>query len=121
MSLRLLLAAVVALFALAPVPASAAERSFQTPSGRIGCLMTSHFVRCDPLFLNDRALELGRHGRGRLVRISDTVFDPGAPVLRYGRRARLGVFSCTSRRTGLTCRTRRGHGFSVSRERQRVF
>ena len=43
-------------------------------------------------------------------------------VLCYGRTARLGAMSCTSRTTGMTCRSRSsGHGFMVSRQRQRFF
>ena len=112
---------------LAAAPGEAATRTFQTPSRQIGCLMstgaraTDTFVRCDPRFLNDRAFTLSATGRGRTIRISDTVVDPDAPVLAYGRRIRLGPFSCLSRRTALTCRNRRGHGFTVSRQRQRTF
>jgi hypothetical protein len=44
------------------------------------------------------------------------------PVLAYGHSRSVGRFTCTSRTTGLTCRDRRsGHGFEVSRERQRLF
>jgi hypothetical protein len=32
-------------------------------------------------------------------------------------KARVSGFSCTSRRTGLRCRNRSGHGFSLSRTR----
>ena len=37
------------------------------------------------------------------------------PVLNYGETWRVAPFSCTSERTGLTCRRDAGHGFSVSR------
>jgi hypothetical protein len=113
--------------ALLAAPAQAATRSFKTPSRQIGCLVSTGaraadtFVRCDPLFLNDRAYTLSATGRGRTIRISDTVFDPKAPVLAYGRSVRLGPFSCVSRRTGLTCRNRRDHGFVISRQRRRTF
>jgi len=43
------------------------------------------------------------------------------PVLRYGRSWRRNSLSCISRRTGLTCRNRAGHGFTLSRERQQLF
>jgi hypothetical protein len=112
---------------LAAASAQAATRSFQTPSRQIGCLISTStraaetFVRCDPLFLNDRAYTVSATGRGRTIRISDTVADPDAPVLAYGRRVRLGPFTCVSRRTGLTCRNRRDHGFAISRQRRRTF
>jgi hypothetical protein len=48
--------------------------------------------------------------------------DPGpflladkAPVLRYGSSWRGATITCTSRRTGLTCTNRSGHGFFMSR------
>jgi hypothetical protein len=121
------LAATLTAALLAAAPAQAATRSFKTPSRQIGCLVSTGaragdtFVRCDPLFLNDRAYTLSATGRGRTIRISDTVFDPEAPVLAYGRRVRLGPFTCASRRTGLTCRNRRDHGFVISRQRRRTF
>ena len=121
------LAATLTAALLAAAPAQAATRSFTTPSRQIGCLVSTGaragdtFVRCDPLFLNDRGYTLSATGRGRTIRISDTVFDPKAPVLAYGRRVRLGPFSCVSRRTGLTCRNRRDHGFVISRQRRQTF
>jgi hypothetical protein len=42
-------------------------------------------------------------------------------VLAYGRSWQRGVLSCVSRSSGLTCRNAQGHGFALSRERQRVF
>jgi uncharacterized protein DUF6636 len=122
----------LAVAALAALPASAAlaaaPQRFQTPSRQIACMYlpagggAGAQLRCDLLFLNDRAAVLGRHGRARLVKITDTVADPRAKVLAYGHRVRVGVFTCTSRRTGLTCRnSRTGHGFFVSREKRRLW
>jgi hypothetical protein len=126
MRARLLLPALLVLVALAAVPpaASAGTRRFVMPSKRIACLYDSRpaYLRCDALFLNDVGYVLQRHGRGRRVHVTDTVADSRAPVLGYGRRLRLGPFTCASRRTGLTCRTRAtGHGFFISRERRKVF
>lgn len=48
--------------------------------------------------------------------------DVPTPVtLRYGRIWRFRAFTCVSRRTGLTCRNRAGHGLFFSRESYRVF
>jgi hypothetical protein len=115
-----------ALAVVAASPALARERDFQTPSKHIRCAAFSSggpgaFLRCDLLFLNDRAALLRARGRARIVTVTDAVASPAAPVLAYGHRLRFGPFRCTSRRTGLTCRSRRGHGFFVSRERRRVF
>jgi hypothetical protein len=67
-------------------------------------------------------LTLTEKHRARRIRISDTVRDPKAPVLAYGHSTSFGKLKCTSRRTGITCRSSRsGHGFMVSVEKQRVF
>jgi|1186.fasta_scaffold12915_1 hypothetical protein len=43
-------------------------------------------------------------------------------VLRYGNSRRLNRFRCISRQSGMTCSNRlTHHGFTISRERQRVF
>ena len=43
-------------------------------------------------------------------------------LVTCGKSRTLGRFTCASRTTGLTCRDRRsGHGFEVSRQRQRLF
>jgi len=120
-------AAVLALAALAALPAAGSgaatsPKRFQTPSKQIACMYPAPQLRCDMLFLNDRAAIVGRHGKGRIVKITDTVADPKAKVLAYGRSLRLGPYTCTSRRTGLTCRNRTTrHGFTISRERRKVF
>jgi hypothetical protein len=123
---RPLLLAVVLLLAGA-APASARIVDFQTPSKRIVCIYATStgepaFVRCDLRFLNDRAVILEAGRRARKIKVTDAVGDPSSPVLAYGRSRTLGRFTCTSRTTGLTCRDRRsGHGFEVSRQRQRLF
>jgi hypothetical protein len=118
--------AALAVTALAVLPVAGAggatTQRFQTPSKRIACAYPGPELRCDMLFLNDRAAVLGRHGRARIVKVTDTVADPKAKVLRYGSSLRIGPYRCTSRRTGLTCRNRRsGHGFTISRERRKVW
>jgi hypothetical protein len=56
------------------------------------------------------------------MKISDTVRDPRAKALAYGHSTTFGKLKCTSRRTGITCRsTRSRHGFMVSVEKQKVF
>jgi hypothetical protein len=113
--------------ALVPAGAAAAYREFRSPTGKLGCAFysdpqTPRTVRCDWFGSDDRALTLTERGRVRRIRISDTVLDPKAKVLAYGRSARFRKLRCTSRPTGITCRsTRSGHGFMVSVETQRVF
>jgi hypothetical protein len=123
------LAAGVAVVALvtAPPSAEAAYRAFRSPTGRLGCAFysdpqTPRTVRCEWRGSNDVALTLQERGRARRVRISDTVRDPRAKVLAYGQSMGFGRLRCTSRRTGITCRSlRSGHGFMVSVERRRTF
>jgi hypothetical protein len=120
----LLLALVAAL--LAPASARAAYRDFRSPSGKIGCAFysdaeTPRFVRCDWAGANDRGLTLSETGKGKRVKVTDTVMSPQAKILVYGTTTRFGSMRCTSRRTGITCRNKHDHGFTVSVEKQRVF
>jgi hypothetical protein len=116
-----------AALALVPAAASASYRAFRSPTGKLGCAFysdaqTPRTVRCDWFGSNDRALTLTERGRARRLRISDTVLDPKARALAYGHSTTFGRLKCTSRRTGITCRSARtGHGFVVSVEKQRVF
>jgi hypothetical protein len=119
--------AVLAATLLAPAYADAAYRDFRSPSGRLGCAFfsdaeTPRQVRCDWAGSNDRTVILNERGKGRTARATDTVRNPKASVLAYGKSTRFGRLRCTSRRGGITCRSlRSGHGFTVSVEKQRVF
>ena len=120
--------AATALAFAAPAPAAAKTSLFRTPSRNIYCLYSSSeqsgaFIRCDVLSLNDVGFMLERRKRARRIKITDTVTNPRrARVLRYGTSQRFGSFQCTSRTSGLTCGSRTsGHGFTLSRQRQRVF
>src|SRR5690348_17291368 len=48
-------------------------------------------------------------------RFNRRLYQDRAPVLRFGRSRRLFGYRCTSRRTGLTCRNRAGHGWWLGR------
>ena len=117
---RIVLAATVAAVAAAPAQA-ADQKVFRTPSKRIACLMLKTSVRCDTFFLNDVAFRLAAHGKGKRIHVTDTVALVKEPTLAYGKSAKLGPFTCTSRTKGLTCTNHERHGFFVSRESQRVF
>lgn len=121
----LLGAALTALvFAVLAAPALARLQRFQTPSHRIACGYDTRAreLRCDALFLNDVGFFLDRERKARRRRVTDTVASPRARVLHYGRSLDLGPITCTSRRTGLTCKSDSSrHGFALSRARQRVF
>jgi uncharacterized protein DUF6636 len=119
----------------APGVSSGLGVDFTTPSRNIGCFGDATFVRCDISqtrakpppkprscrFDWGNAFKLGQRGRARRICVSDSALR-SRHVLEYGRTQRLGRrITCTSRRTGLTCRNRDGHGFLLSRERVHLF
>jgi hypothetical protein len=132
----------LAAVSLAAVADAQDVESAQTPSRNIACMamppgpdQPRPQLRCDirqmssrpppaprncPLSWGD-AFVLDPAGPGRLMCHGDTVFDPSAPVLAYGRQWRPYSFTCTSQTTGLTCVNPAGHGFSLSRAVQKVF
>jgi len=129
---RLFAAAALAASILVPAVAHASfNKQFRTPSGKISCGYLYYpeldppsgpAIRCDLLFLNDRAVYLGIKGKAEKIHVTDAVGSPTAKTLAYGTTTRFGRFSCTSRVSGLTCRNRNnGHGFTVSRQSQKVF
>jgi hypothetical protein len=111
---------------------------FQMPSRNIGCgfvpasSSSPAYLRCDILsglrpvprrhcMLDWTGLLLGTSTRGQANCAGDTIYSRSAATLRYGQTWRRGPFSCTSRRTGVTCRSAAGHGFFLTRGRWRVF
>jgi hypothetical protein len=105
------------------------ESGFQTPSRNIACeadqnpngqrvlhcvLFSSSGVR------GQKTWSMKLTGRAN-VRYVVANIATATPVLRYGRRWRWHGIVCTSRPAGLTCRNRAGHGWFLSRERQRIF
>jgi hypothetical protein len=140
--LRGSLALLAATLALGAIASSAGARTsglafFRTPSGNIGCVASTNpnGLRCDiksglrprPVRPNDchldygDSLEMGATGRPAFTCHGDTVFDPRAKVLAYGKTLTYGPFRCTSRPAGLTCRNRAGHGWFLSRASYRRF
>ena len=120
----------------APSAARAHELfAFRSPSGNIGCQLDASAARCD-IRARDwspppepagcevdygQGLTISRTGsRGRFVCAGDTALGAG-PTLAYGRTVRRGGISCTSQRSGVTCKNARGHGFRLSRESHRRF
>ena len=121
-----LLPALVLLLLLLPATAEAGIKTFRSPSGQLGCMYYNDpdvpaSVRCEWTGGNDRAVVVERTGRGKRIRITDTVMDPGAKVLPYGTTRRYGPIRCTSRTSGITCRNRARHGFTVSVQARKVF
>ena len=124
--------AVCALVALGSAPAASA---FRSPTGNIGCAMSTQGVRCDiqkrswsppakPRSCDvdfGQGLAVGRSGRAGFVCAGDTVLHVGRKVA-YGTLLRRGRFACRVRTSGVRClNTRTRHGFSLSAQRYRRF
>jgi hypothetical protein len=143
---RLRPALLLAVLAAALLPASALAKPksweyFKTPSGHIRCVSyksstdkRERGIRCD---LDDAtnkqppkpkscefdwgaSFGLRAQGRGHRNCVSDAI-QPTRHVLRYGQTWKRVGITCRSRSTGLTCKNAKGHGFFVSRDRQRTF
>jgi hypothetical protein len=136
------LLAAVTIAAAAGAPAAGAISGldpFMTPSKHIAC-MYQHLpgeaegLRCDV----DRvahpakrpkaceldygsAFGLSKTGRAQRLCVGDTVRDPKAKIINYGKTRTYGPFTCASKAGGLRCTTKAGHGFELSRERQKLF
>ncbi|RZS79977.1 hypothetical protein EV189_3456 [Motilibacter rhizosphaerae] len=135
--LVLLAAGVTGAAAPATARAATVPRSFQTPSHNIYCVAAhdrSWGLRCDILAVAHEparprscdldyghAYLLATRGRGVRGCAGDTVADPAMPVAAYGSTRHLGPFSCLVTQGGVTCTNGQGHGFSLSKARQRVF
>jgi hypothetical protein len=114
-------------------------KQFQSPTHNIGCYLSSQqggSVRCDirehawtappkPAYCDvdwGGGLQVGSKRRGSIVCAGDTVLDPGAPVLAYGKASEVGPIACRSSEAGVRCSdSLSGHGFFVSRQRYALF
>jgi hypothetical protein len=148
MNIRLVIVFAAASAAIAVGTATGATQrngAFKTPSGNIVCgygfsadgrsasigcgiksgLKPAPRNTCVDMDYSGKSVSLNATGRARPVVCAG---DPGpflveakAHVLRYGTTWRGGGITCASRRAGLTCTNRRGHGFFLSRDHWRSF
>jgi hypothetical protein len=113
--------------------------NLRTPSDNIHCAYDddgTSYIRCDIMNFTRTlgqgpadcdlewgdAFEIGPgYMRGEVICHGDTVRAPDAIVLGYGKTFAQGGLSCVSEKSGLTCRNKAGHGFFLSRARQKVF
>jgi hypothetical protein len=103
---------------------------FRTPSGNIVCnrgLATTGAPGVSCVAFSESSATRGQaswlvgpSGRARFRFVLGNI-GTDVPVLAYGRSWRRYRIVCVSRSTGLTCRNPAGHGFTLSRERQRIF
>lgn len=134
--MRVLVVASVLFLALAG-SGSAAVFLFRLPSSNIGCAYSNEpginggpSLRCDilsglkpkpkrpPGCTLDWTFGYQMHRTGKSVRVcaGDTTVNRHAKIVRYGHRWRVGGFNCLSRKVGLRCVNRSGHGFFLSRK-----
>ena len=128
------LAPLIALVLVGAAPAAAATR-FESPSGNVGCVISTAGARCDirehswrpppkprscPVDWGN-GLAVERRGFAHWVCAGDTVLGAGT-VLGYRSSITRGTFTCTSRRNGVRCvNGRTEHGFKISRRTARWF
>jgi hypothetical protein len=138
--LRALILALAVTAAAAPSATSGPLPGFRMPSRNIGCLLTPPFpganpkavLRCDirsglkPVprrrcELDWTGLAVSVTGRASPVCAGDTAIDRSTRILRYGTTWKRAGITCRSRRTGLRCTNRSGHGFFLARQGWRIF
>ena len=113
--------------------------SFHSPSGNIQCaIFTGDYagVRCDMSELTPSyraappdcefdwgssfAVDAGSP-KGYLACVSDAVANDNGLELGYREAVALGGFECRSETSGMTCTNAAGHGFAISKARQKLF
>jgi hypothetical protein len=122
-------------------PAALAEEAyFKTPSNNIYCMYfddgETAELRCDiseykpsntqppdgcDLDWGGAFVIDAKANRGTMLCHGDTVISGEAKTLRYGTSWQGGGITCTSEKAGLTCENSKGHGFFLSRAKQKVF
>jgi hypothetical protein len=135
----LALASCALVFAAAPASAAGGITWFRTPSKNIYCAWfhdsaSKQMLRCDVQQLAHPAPKphgcqfdwggsfgMNATGRPSALCVSDSVHDKRAKTLAYGKSRKYGSFACTSKTSGLRCANRSGHGFSLNRDRYRLF
>ena len=116
----------------ATFPGILVQGGFMTPSGNIACNVGKLGQRSNAPLGIGCALYSKRDSRqaiatwwmrtGGPAAFAYVVADPASdyPRLAYGKAYAWHGIRCTSAATGLTCRNTSGHGFFLSRARQRI-
>jgi hypothetical protein len=100
--------------------AAQADVFFKTPSGNIGCAYDNVAgARLVCLIYEPKVTAAiltvdGVDASGPPETWDRSWAAPGVPVLAYGKTRKLGPFTCTSAKSGLTCKGK-AHGFTMSR------
>ncbi|GAA1848318.1 DUF6636 domain-containing protein [Myceligenerans crystallogenes] len=108
-------------------PDAGEEFSFVAPSGNITCTITEIEAGCAIVEIDVEKAGPGCRGLHEVVVGNDGALDcrsptgatyptAGLPVLEYNDSMSHHGFTCTSRRTGMSCHDHdTGHGFSIAR------
>jgi hypothetical protein len=109
---------------------------FKTPSKNVHCQVDEGVLRCEISemygavpprprgceFDWGQAFAISEDARwGQRMCHSDTVVDDDLLTLSYGSIWQRGAYTCKSEQSGLICINALGHGFSLSRNSQKVF
>jgi hypothetical protein len=119
---------------------------FRSPSGNIRCFRNAEsprVLRCSighaayskrltahcgaaPIGVDWGGFELGATRKAAITCTGGVLYDPSTQrlptaTLAYGRTWRSGPFTCVSRVTRVTCRSRSGHGLELSRAVYRLW
>ncbi len=135
--------AIVLAVTVAPHALAQTAIGFRSPSGNVHCQFfdgeggreADATVRCDltqnanrvprprdcDLEWGDAFEVSGGAGIGALLCHGDTVRDDTLPVLAYGKTFQRAGLTCIAEQSGVTCVNAKGHGFEISRGKQRVF
>jgi hypothetical protein len=131
----------IVLFANLPQALAADSQAFRTPSNNIHCsgyeADNAYVVECEIIDRSNQKtaqprpsdcdLEWGsrfsvaQSGRAYMGCTGDTIRDPNGRKLSYGKSITLTTITCTSNTKGLECVNEDGHGFFVSKSKQRLF
>jgi hypothetical protein len=112
-------------------------KTFRSPSGNIGCALYEGGARCD-IRKRDwsppprpakcpkqtgygQGVEVAHAGEASFVCAGDTALDPTSSSLSYGTASEVGGSECISRKNGVTCVNRAGHGFFLSIQSYQIF
>jgi len=118
-----------------PTDAATDFVGFTSPSGTVGYIVNSTYVRYDIsdrdwtppprpagcVFDYGQGISLSLGEEAAFVCASDTALGGGKPR-DYGQSVSVGLMQCDSTESGITRRdTKTGHGFMIAREAYRVF
>jgi hypothetical protein len=65
--------------------------------------------------------QVSAEGPAEMGCAGDTLRDPAGKVLKYGQSFKFATITCQATTKGLTCQNTEGHGFFLSKSKQRLF